>query len=908
MPGFKLEQFGGQLPAWSDRLIPAGQSAKASNTYLFSGELRGWIQPTLLHTLLNSAAKFAYRVPIITSAAAIGNLVFIANPNAGDSVVIGEFTYTFTAAVNAGDPPYEVLIGANAFATAGNLLGAIINSAQGAGVGSGITFSVGTCVNPVINPNPGANNVSSVQIGATTYTVLELVAQDIGAAFNSTISTESTGGIRLSWVAPLTSLSNVVATFTGGSNVTYDPTITGASQWLEFLDPDTDVMRSQVVDDSFQRYYFASPSQPPQYNTYARIAAGKPAFLLGLNPPGCSPGLSVTGGGNTAQLGFPTSTFPATGTPGANIVYLIPVTPNGAQSLNDIALMPEQTNATAGFAGVLYDDNNGVPFQLVGTGSVIRGCTAGTQITSIFQNPPPLLAGVQYWIGFMTDTAVQIQAGDGLNNAQYFVNTFTNGPPAFASGLITQQPDLQVWADCSTSSQLETRAYVYTWLSAYGEESAPSPFTLVEGWSNATWTVDLFSPVPDDLGILRNIVSVNIYRTVTSTGGTATYFFVANVPVGTVAFTDNIDDSVVALNNQLPSTTWTPPPEGLSGITSMPNGMAVGFKNNEIWFAEPYQPHAWPVAYVLTTEFPIVGLGVTGNSVVACTAGSPYIATGVNPSGMSEAKTVEKHPCISKKSIISRPEGVYYAAPTGLIQVTSAAQVTNSTEAWITREKWAQLVPQKNIKAVPFLGTYFGMGTTNGLDTSVAQQGFDIDLSPADAASFTIWPQPGGHRLGFQSLTNPNGFNTDNVMIDPWSGVTLLLQNNAVYQYDFSQPAPTIVPYTWRSKLFQQESHKNFAAVRIFFDTPPGTPAQNASPNTAPTLDPSWNTLSTGQYGIMRVFADGNLVTTREIRTSGQILRILSGFKADTWQFEFTARVFITNAKVATSVKELGMI
>jgi len=294
--------------------------------------------------------------------------------------------------------------------------------------------------------------------------------------------------------------------------------------------------------------------------------------------------------------------------------------------------------------------------------------------------------------------------------------------------------------------------------------------------------------------------------------------------------------------------------------------------------------------------------------VVACTAGAPYIATGVNPSGMSLQKTVEKHPCISKKSVISRSEGVYYAAPTGLIQVTGAGAVTNSTESWITREKWASLTPQKNIKAVPFLGTYFAMGTTNGLDASVAQQGYTVDLSPADASSFTIWPQPGGHRLGFEQMTNPSGFNTDNIMIDPWTGATLLIQNMGVYQYDFTAPAPTIVPYTWRSKLFQQESHTSFAAMRVFFDIPPGTPGQASVPNTAPTLDPSWNTLAAGQYGIVRVFADGILVTTREIRTSGQILRILSGFKADTWQFEFTARVFITNVKVATSVKELGMI
>ncbi|HXO47874.1 MAG TPA: hypothetical protein VN897_11410, partial [Mycobacterium sp.] len=86
-----------------------------------------------------------------------------------------------------------------------------------------------------------------------------------------------------------------------------------------------------------------------------------------------------------------------------------------------------------------------------------------------------------------------------------------------------------------------------------------------------------------------------------------------------------------------------------------------------------------------------------------------------------------------------------------------------------------------------------------------------------------------------------------------------------------------------------------------------------------PTDDPSWNALAAGQYGIIRVFAGYatdqvsddtnpplNLVTTREIRTPQELMRILSGFKAETWQFEITARVPISNVQVATSVKALA--
>src|SRR6185369_5653239 len=102
----------------------------------------------------------------------------------------------------------------------------------------------------------------------------------------------------------LVSTTNTTTTFQGGVNQTFDRDITGTATWLEFDDQDTDVMRSPVVNDTFGRYYFASPSLPPKYNTYDRIVNGDNAWLLGVPAPGCDPVVSVSGGGNTATLGW----------------------------------------------------------------------------------------------------------------------------------------------------------------------------------------------------------------------------------------------------------------------------------------------------------------------------------------------------------------------------------------------------------------------------------------------------------------------------------------------------------------------------------------------------------------------------------------------------------------------------
>jgi len=188
----------------------------------------------------------------------------------------------------------------------------------------------------------------------------------------------------------------------------------------------------------------------------------------------------------------------------------------------------------------------------------------------------------------------------------------------------------------------------------------------------------------------------------------------------------------------------------------------------------------------------------------------------------------------------------------------------------------------------------------------------------SDASSFTIWPQPGGHRIGFGELTAPNGLNVVNVMTDPWTGIGLLIQNGGIYQYDFTDPNYVMQPYDWTSKIYQQGSKKNFEAARVFFTTIPSSPNNELAPvNQLPKTDPSWLTLSPTQWGILLVYGDVDdgdgdgsmqLVSAREITTSGGLLRFESGFKCENWQIRVLGRVNISNIQWATSVKELATV
>ena len=57
------------------------------------------------------------------------------------------------------------------------------------------------------------------------------------------------------------------------------------SVWVQFADHDTDVVKGQLVEDKFERYYFCSPTEGPRFNTYARMLAALPPLKLGVPGP-----------------------------------------------------------------------------------------------------------------------------------------------------------------------------------------------------------------------------------------------------------------------------------------------------------------------------------------------------------------------------------------------------------------------------------------------------------------------------------------------------------------------------------------------------------------------------------------------------------------------------------------------
>jgi hypothetical protein len=529
----------------------------------------------------------------------------------------------------------------------------------------------------------------------------------------------------------------------------YDKAHIPDSYWLEFENPDTDVVRSPTVGDQYDRYYWASSQSfsqiKPQYNTRARIAAGSPSYTLGIPAPTVAP----------------------------------------------------------------------------------------------------------------------------------TIGTVTGSDPK------------------------EDRSYVYTWVSAFGEEGPPSPPSAVtHGHSVGTWPITLTAPTSADT-TNRNLATVNIYRTVTGSSGAASFFFVASVPVGTTLYNDSILSTVVTANKILESTYWTAPPTDLEGMVTMPNGIIAGWRQNEIWFCEPYRPHAWPVAYTNAVEFPVVGCGVIGQTLIVCTTGSPYAISGVNPGTMTVSRVAAFEPCLSRGSILSTPIGVAYASSNGLALAVPGA-VSVISRSMITKDIWQDLLNLETLRAAPLNGGYYCWGSVR--PGCFEETAFETPAFLQDdyTGSYTgAFIDASNQRVSFNRLTDVDP--TFNVTTDHWTGEVFVIREGVVYWVDVSETREH-GDYIWKSKVFEMPNRRNLEAMRVWFDTFSDTPALNPVPVVSPT------TLQPDMYGIVRVYADGVLRLSREIRTTGEFIRLPSGFKAQYWQVEIEGRVQINEIEVATTAKELTSV
>lgn len=422
------------------------------------------------------------------------------------------------------------------------------------------------------------------------------------------------------------------------------------------------------------------------------------------------------------------------------------------------------------------------------------------------------------------------------------------------------------------SPRLQTRVYVYTFVTTWGEESRASPSSSIIVPENGEVTVSGFHDTPSPSISGRSYDKIRIYRSVTSTEGGQLYF-VDEIDYVDTSYLDQKNSLEITFGSTLSSSAYDPPPSGIYGARVHPSGAFVAFKDRDVYFSIPYKPWAWPEDWKITVADEIVGIEMVGQQVLVMTKGRPAVIYGAEPGFMGLLNFPFSQPCVAYNTIVAFPEGVYYAGRDGLVFFDGTTPYV-ITKDMISRTDWQNNYLYDDIVCGRSGSRY-------------------IAYSVANAAGFVMDQR--GPRTSFIQISNlpcSGAFTTE-----MRENNLLMLDGDEVFEFD---PADGFfTEYYWASGDAPLPRPVNFGSVFLQAN-PEGDPASNwflaGTPwgNTDKWLDgitvnPD-DTYDRRKEAIVTVVGDGTIAFQGPM-TDLQEERLLSGYKAHVWYVDVTGHI-----------------
>jgi len=249
-------------------------------------------------------------------------------------------------------------------------------------------------------------------------------------------------------------------------------------------------------------------------------------------------------------------------------------------------------------------------------------------------------------------------------------------------GLPAPTAALSVSTLAGGTGELTSSYYVYTYVNDWGWESAPSPVSAENTRpSDAHASLSGFAlPPAGNYAVNR----IRIYRTATGSSGATDFFFLREIAIGTESTTDDLRD----LGEVCPTVAWAMPPENLTHLSALWNGMLAGISGNRIRFCEPYVAYAWPENYdVMPPDSKPIALGVFGQQLVVLTNGRPLVVSGSSPDSLDQQLIDLPQACVAPRSVVSMGAGVAWASEDGLCWLGSGG-ARLLTAGVLTRADW----------------------------------------------------------------------------------------------------------------------------------------------------------------------------------------------------------------------------
>jgi len=497
--------------------------------------------------------------------------------------------------------------------------------------------------------------------------------------------------------------------------------------------------------------------------------------------------------------------------------------------------------------------------------------TLGDTIAAIY---PFRVGGTVYWLRFHDD--VNVIGSPVVNEANQRVywsgdRRFTDeglcaysyAPAAYTGGLQypvnywklgipapTVAPTCAVSGTPPDNPNEEVRYYVYTFVGAHGEEGPPSPVSDMVSVAHSGATVSLSGMnIPGDVSSNREITAIRIYRTVSGEFST-TFLFVGEIPYTESTYDDTRD--AAALTDELETTTYHPPRDGLQGLVLMSNGIAAGFVDRDVCISKQYLPYAWPTASAYPMNYDVVAIGHYDYHLIVGTKGRPAMITVQDDASAYVQELPINEACVSAKSMVSMGWCAIYASPNGLVMATaSGAQLVSS--AVYTKREWDALNPE-SMHAYEFEGRYVAFWYVDANNKG----GIIFDPKQADAGILTTddW-----YPLGYRDIA------TDRLY--------LLDSDNNLWSW---RSGTGIRAATWKSKRVRLGNHVAFSACRVRADDYDNV--------------------------VVRIYADGALFYEKRV-TNDYAFRLPKKGRFKEWEVEVETTARIRTIGLAESVTEL---
>lgn len=502
---------------------------------------------------------------------------------------------------------------------------------------------------------------------------------------------------------------------------------------------------------------------------------------------------------------------------------------------------------------------------------------------------------------------------------------------------IPQPGQSDIWVSGGTGSgDIESRSYVYCYVRQWpdgtidvGKSSAP----LKNFNDRSRYTVDvrpgqvvalsMVDPIAHANGIGAGINKIYIYRSEVTSAGQALYSYVDQFDVNTNRVTNNPNavwktnyyeytdsKSNTALGEACPSIYWDPPVDGLKGLVSLQNGLFAAYKDSTIYVSDWNAPHAWPYEHTVTIDYPIVGLGSFGNTIVVCTEAAPVLIVVQDPTNPTTKAIQENCPCVSADSIVNTRNGVIFASQNGLVLINSTSP-TFITEKLLTQDEWLPLHPE-SLKGAFLNNTYYGF-FTNPTDTAA---GFLFDLD-----SYTYSTIYNSIVSSGMVYTTQHAKVVYNDIEQSQLYVCYPLENGTQYSLcSFASDSRINKSFRWRSKVnVSPQGLFNLSVARVMM-TSQSSQKENehiwegkleGNSLAARVLDGQpingWcktNELERTDATVFNYYVDGDLKYSREVKDS-KPFRLPSGFRGETIEVEVKSNAYIHSITLASSMGEL---